>query len=496
MLDGLGRAARVSHNTTMLRLWKGRTLRLRARGRRFSSCGELGQPHPNKSYESRRDSWREGARREVDKEEGYRSLKKTNQTLIPALRSSVLPKRLSLSYGSIRLRKTQVENNRKKPMSTQSRRTKPAQQGPAVQDEDDPGCHEHGPTVQDEDGPDCHEQGPTVQDEDGPDCHEQGPTVQDEDGPDCHEQGPTVQDEDGLDCHEDVGPDQRRSPEAACWARRKHQQIIRRAEHRRKDQRGLQATFQDDGSEPIYLTNVAQGRGRFRRRHLLGAKIRLNDHRLVALIDSGCEVELVLSRNLADQLGVHYALISRDISLLDDTRMAAARTPTGSLDIAGSQKMLTAVVVDMVAFDCILGLPWLDSVNPVVNCNTRRLLLPGAEGPVEVDLDHNTCCSTVSDASLLSTAQILKIGRGGGPLYLATIRPTSREATSPTNEELSPSWKILVGQFDNVFPDDHSGLPPKRSVHLEINLEPGVTPASKAAYRLSTAEMDELKAQL
>jgi hypothetical protein len=47
--------------------------------------------------------------------------------------------------------------------------------------------------------------------------------------------------------------------------------------------------------------------------------------------------------------------------------MAAARTPKISLDIAGSQRDLTAVVVDMVAFDCILGLPWLDTANPVVN---------------------------------------------------------------------------------------------------------------------------------
>jgi hypothetical protein len=82
--------------------------------------------------------------------------------------------------------------------------------------------------------------------------------------------------------------------------------------------------------------------------------------------------------------------------------MAAARTSTVSLDVAGSRKELAAVVVDMVAFDCILGLPWLDAANPVVNWKTRRLLIPGAEGPVEVDLNHNPCRSRVSDASLLS----------------------------------------------------------------------------------------------
>jgi hypothetical protein len=63
--------------------------------------------------------------------------------------------------------------------------------------------------------------------------------------------------------------------------------------------------------------------------------------------------------------------------------MAAARTSTVSLDVAGSRKELTSVVVDMVAFDCILRLPWLDAANPVINWKTSGLLLPGAEGPVE-----------------------------------------------------------------------------------------------------------------
>jgi hypothetical protein len=135
----------------------------------------------------------------------------------------------------------------------------------------------------------------------------------------------------------------------------------------------------------------------------------------------------------------------------------------------------------MVAFDCILGLPWLDRANPVVDWKSRRLLLPTINGPKEVDLSHNPRRSGIPDASLISTAQLLKIGKGVGPLYLATIRPTVGESTSATDAELSQSWKSLVGQFDKVFPEDHPGLTPKRAVQLEIKLEPGVTPASKTA---------------
>jgi predicted aspartyl protease len=131
----------------------------------------------------------------------------------------------------------------------------------------------------------------------------------------------------------------------------------------------------------------------------------LDNHELVALLDSGCEVELVLSRRLADQLRIDYSPISREVSLPDGTRMTAARTSQLTLDIVGSRKNLTTVVVDMVAFDCILGLPWLDAASPVVNWKARKLLLPTKDGQKEVDLNHDPCRSEVSDVSLLNPHQ-------------------------------------------------------------------------------------------
>jgi hypothetical protein len=82
---GTRRVREAPCRATMLHLWEGWELRLRARGRRFSSRGELGQPHPSRSYGSRRDSWREGARTEADEVEGYKSPEKTNQIPLPPL---------------------------------------------------------------------------------------------------------------------------------------------------------------------------------------------------------------------------------------------------------------------------------------------------------------------------------------------------------------------------------------------------------------------------
>ena len=54
----------------------------------------------------------------------------------------------------------------------------------------------------------------------------------------------------------------------------------------------------------------------------------------------------------------------------------------------------------------------------------------------------------------------------------------------------------VISEFVDVFPDELPGLPPHREVEFGIDLVPGATPISKAPYRLSPAELKELKQQL
>jgi hypothetical protein len=46
------------------------------------------------------------------------------------------------------------------------------------------------------------------------------------------------------------------------------------------------------------------------------------------------------------------------------------------------------------------------------------------------------------------------------------------------------------------FPSTNQAYPPERSVAIEIELEEGAKPVAKPAFRLSPAEIDELKMQL
>ena len=54
----------------------------------------------------------------------------------------------------------------------------------------------------------------------------------------------------------------------------------------------------------------------------------------------------------------------------------------------------------------------------------------------------------------------------------------------------------MLQEFRDVFHDDVSRLPPKRDIDFTIDLVLGATPISKAAYRMSTLELLDLKMQL
>ncbi|WP_227649431.1 hypothetical protein, partial [Klebsiella pneumoniae] len=54
----------------------------------------------------------------------------------------------------------------------------------------------------------------------------------------------------------------------------------------------------------------------------------------------------------------------------------------------------------------------------------------------------------------------------------------------------------VVGEFEDVFPDELSGLPRHREIEFGIELFPGTSPISMAPYRMAPAEMKELRKQL
>ena len=91
--------------------------------------------------------------------------------------------------------------------------------------------------------------------------------------------------------------------------------------------------------------------------------------------------------------------------------------------------------------------------------------------------------------SLINAMTALKMLRKGCQGYLAFVVDRRQEGTRL--EDIP-----IVKEFPDVFLDDISGLPLDREVEFTIDLIPGTKPISIPSYRMSPAELRELKAQL
>jgi hypothetical protein len=54
----------------------------------------------------------------------------------------------------------------------------------------------------------------------------------------------------------------------------------------------------------------------------------------------------------------------------------------------------------------------------------------------------------------------------------------------------------VLSEFQDVFPNELSGLPPERELDFTIELKLGVEPISKTSYRMIAPELCELQMKL
>ncbi|GJU93088.1 putative reverse transcriptase domain-containing protein [Tanacetum coccineum] len=117
------------------------------------------------------------------------------------------------------------------------------------------------------------------------------------------------------------------------------------------------------------------------------------------------------------------------------------------------------------SFDVIVGMDWLSNQKAVIVCHEKIVRIPIEEGKVLCVQGERNVGKT---KTLMST-----------------------KANEPTLSDIP-----IVRDFEDVFPDDLSGLPPQRQVEFRIDLIPGATPVAKSPYRLAPSEMQELSEQL
>jgi hypothetical protein len=106
---------------------------------------------------------------------------------------------------------------------------------------------------------------------------------------------------------------------------------------------------------------------------------------------------------------------------------------------------------------------WLTACDPVIQCAKRPILLTSPAGE-RFEFAADPVPSTASAVNQLDGTD------------LEDIR--------------------VVCDYPDVFPEELPGMPPDRDVEFVIDLLPGIAPISKRPYRMSSDQLQELKAQI
>jgi hypothetical protein len=79
--------------------------------------------------------------------------------------------------------------------------------------------------------------------------------------------------------------------------------------------------------------------------------------------------------------------------------------------------------------------------------------------------------------------------------FVADPAPSTASAVNKLDGTALEDIKVVC-EYPDVFPEELPGMPPDRDVEFVIDLLPGTTPISKRPYRMSSDQLQELKAQI
>ena len=151
------------------------------------------------------------------------------------------------------------------------------------------------------------------------------------------------------------------------------------------------------------------------------------------------------------------------------------------LEISGTLLTVDLKIMDMSEFDVILGMDWLKVYRVVIDCERRRVTAYTQDGTRTVfQRDKNDIFpQTVYESKC----------QGQLTGWLASL-------TLEDEERSDLDLPRVVCEYVDVFPDELSGLPPRRVVDFGIELHSGTLPISMTPHRMAPVELQELRVQL
>ncbi|XP_013594470.1 PREDICTED: uncharacterized protein LOC106302526 [Brassica oleracea var. oleracea] len=156
------------------------------------------------------------------------------------------------------------------------------------------------------------------------------------------------------------------------------------------------------------------------------------------------------------------------------------------LVIQGKEFVADLLVVPLEGYEIILGIDWLSSYGVQIDCGRGMMLFGRSKRPEMVYYG----ISPSMTVSLVATMRVQDFFQDG-EVYLATLSVSG----GATNVEVKVEGIKVVHEFEDIFAPLKE-LPPPQSNLFTVTLAPEAKPIAKAPYRMTPAELAELKKQL
>ena len=162
-------------------------------------------------------------------------------------------------------------------------------------------------------------------------------------------------------------------------------------------------------------------------------------------------------------------VVSTPASGLVRTSSLCARCP---VEVEGRRYKVNLICLPLQELEVILGMDWLSANRILIDYREKKLLFPNSVEP-----------------ELLSSHGVRKELQGGAQCFMIF---THLEVERGNVTSVIP----VVHEFEDVFSDEVSGLPPNREVKFFIDLVPGSGPVLMVPYHMALVELVELKSQI
>lgn len=222
--------------------------------------------------------------------------------------------------------------------------------------------------------------------------------------------------------------------------------------------------------------------------------IEIAGKRATTLFDSGSP-DTFMSKAFAIKSNCHQQpILPRKVTVAGGGKLLSmSQVPVMDFKVQGHTFCSKFKVLDLVAYDIILGADWIYQYSPICLDLVERLLVLTKNGQPITLFDH----TIPKKRCLLSAAKMEKLLQKGVMGYILKVQEVETEnnkVPTPPPTALQP----LLQKFADIF-EESQKLPPKRSCDHRIILQEGAKPPNLRPYRVphyQKAAMEEIIKQL